>query len=68
MKELMVTENHMIEVFENSSGEIFVRLCNHPEVQLRISDEVDSFVVTAHGCLMTPTSVNGLGAFKVFSK
>jgi hypothetical protein len=54
------------EISTNGSGEIFIRLQRYPNVQLRISDSgIESITVTAYGCNMNPTSVNGLDAFRI---
>lgn len=54
----------LITVSVNDSGEIFIEQ-EATGSKMRISDNSNGFVVTAHGMLIRPTSVNGLDAFKV---
>lgn len=56
------------EIFTNGSGEVFLRLKNKPDVQIRISDSFNSIIVTAHSCSISPTSINGLDAFRIHRK
>lgn len=58
-------EDNNILVRLNWSGEVFVRNKRAPNTEIRISDEIQSLVVTAMGSDMTPTAVNGLSAFRV---
>jgi len=59
--------NGKILVYTNPSGEVFVELSGDERVCVRISDSRDDLTITAHNSLMTPTSVNGLSAFRVWN-
>ena len=60
-----VYETTYVRVFHNHSGEIFVE---HKKsgAMVRVGDRRDSLIVTASGCEMRPTAVNGLSAFQVY--
>ncbi len=59
-----VYEDSRVRVFHNCSGEIFVEN-KETGINIRISQDNKSLVVTTHDGFMTPWSVNGLSAFVV---
>ena len=50
-------------VYANKSDEIFIR--NTSGVEVRITPNTKSIIMTAAGSVIEPTSVNGLSAVKV---
>ncbi len=60
-------EDGRIRVFTNGSGEIFVQDKAEYGETMRISPAYRGLIVTCQGGLMTPTSKNGLDAFRVWS-
>lgn len=60
---LTIYENASIEVFRNTSGEIFVKLKRYPAATIRISNQYDHLRVTCHDGTLTPGAINGLAAF-----
>jgi len=66
-----IYEDSRIKVQMNSSDEVFVEMKNQDPNKftpgIRVSPYVNSLLVTAAGCRMSPTSYNGLDAFRVTS-
>lgn len=58
-----IFENANIEIFLNTSDEVFVRLKRYPAATIRISDCQDCLRVTCHDGTLTPGVINGLAAF-----
>lgn len=51
-------------IYKNSSGEIFVEPKTSKSATIRISCDSRQTTVTCAGGILTPTSINGLSAFR----
>lgn len=64
-----IYEDSRIKVQMNSSDEVFVEMKNQDPNKftpgIRVGLSGNSMVVTAAGCILQPTSYNGLSAFRV---